>query len=312
MKTLAALFLFLPTLASAQTFFEGALFATHVSESGPTDPRSETFSTNWFAAGVTRGSMTFRLRGSMERLTVGEDGYPQLLQSGNVMRARDTIGEAALDVRWRALHVYAAPIGEPPLGAEPFERRASSTEFAEAPFTYGVAESWRRVTRVVAAGVRTSALEADAGVFRDGWSARAIVHPRPSIALQLSRGTIDDDAITSASISHTAGVLALSALWTRREARNGYGTEATAHLGRNVLMGRVENIDDGTHVTLGYLFDVFARPQWRAGIGANVDYHPDAEGYGHKPQSVYLFVRLRGGSAGVPPAGVGRLARRPS
>src|ERR1041385_3635352 len=134
MKTLAALFVsLLPTLASAQTFFEGALFTTHVSESGPAEPRSESFSTNWFAAGVTRGCMTVRVRGLMERLTVGEDGYPQLLQSGDVMQARDTIGEAAVDVRWRALHLYAAPVGETPPGAEPVERRAAATQLAEAP-----------------------------------------------------------------------------------------------------------------------------------------------------------------------------------
>ena len=71
MKTFAALFLFLPTLAFGQSFFEGALFATHVSESGPLEPRSEVFSTSWFSAGVERsigehGSMTFRVRGSLE------------------------------------------------------------------------------------------------------------------------------------------------------------------------------------------------------------------------------------------------------
>jgi len=329
MKTFAALFLFLPTLAFGQSFFEGALFATHVSESGPLEPRNEVFSTSWFSAGVVRsigerGSMTFRVRGSLEPLTIKREGYPQLLQSISLasggplqdsMRAHDLLGEAAVDVRYRALHLYLAPIGEPPLGPEPFERRASSTEFAEAPFTYDVSDGWRHATRVVALGVRTRMLQIDGGVFHeavtfdrhtsledgkiDSWSARAIVSPRSDIQLQFSLGEIGDtdDKITSASISKTTGKVALSALWTRRGSRDGYGAEATAHLGRNVLMGRAEQIDQRTHVTVGYIFDFIARDQWRAGVGANVDYHTKTHElgsrYGHKPQGVYLFARLR-------------------
>jgi len=52
-----------------------------------------------------------------------------------------------------------------------------------------------------------------------------------------------------------------------------------------------------THVTFGYIFDVMHRTGYRAGIGANVDYHsgnPELQPtYGHKPQSVYAFFRLR-------------------
>lgn len=324
MKTLAALFLFLPTLASGQTFFEGALFATHVSETGPVAPRNEFFSTNWFRAGVTRGSMTFRVRGSFEPFTIQREGYPQLLQtvsreSGgplfDSMRAHDALGEAALDVRRGALHVYLAPVGEPPLGAEPYERRASSTEFAEAPFSYDVAEGWRHATRVVAAGVQKGALQFDGGVFHeavtfgrhttledgpiDSWSARAIIKASPNVALQLSHGSLGDaqEKVTSASVSHTTQKVAVSALWTRRASRNAYAAEATAHLGRHVPMLRAERVVNRTHLTLGYIFDLLTNPRWRTGVGANVDYHTQTKelrsAYGHKPQSVYLFVRVR-------------------
>jgi len=329
MKTFAALFLFLPTLAFGQSFFEGALFATHVSESGPLEPRNEVFSTSWFSAGVERsigehGSMTFRVRGSLEPLTSNREGYPQLLQfisigSGgpleDAMRAHDLLGEAAVDVRYRALHLYLAPVGEPPLGPEPFERRASSTEFAEAPFTYDVSDGWRHATRVVGAGFQTGIFQLDGAVFHeavtfdrhtsledgsiDSWSARAVVAPTADLELQVSHGVLGetDDKITSASISKTTGKVALSALWTRRGSRDGYGAEATAHLGRNVVMGRAEQIDNRTHVTVGYIFDFIAREQWRAGVGANVDYHTKTHElgsrYGHKPQGVYLFARVR-------------------
>lgn len=324
MKMLAALFLFLPSLAFGQTFFEGALFATHVSESGPATPRNEVFSTNWFTAGVTRGSMTFRVRGSLEPLTIKREGYPQLLQfispeSGgplvDAMRAHDLLGEVAVDVRYRALHFYLAPVGEPPLGAEPFERRASSTEFAEGSFNYDVAEGWRHATRVVGAGFQTGIFQLDGGVFHeavtfdrhtsledgsiDSWSARAVIAPTPDVELQVSHGVLGDakEKVTSASLSKTTKKIALSALWTRRGQRNAYGAEATAHLGRSVLMGRAEQIDNRTHVTVGYIFDVIAKEQWRAGVGANVDYHTKTHElrsrYGHKPQGVYLFARLR-------------------
>jgi len=324
MKTLAALFLFLPTLAFGQPFFEGAVFATHVSESGPANPRSEAFSTNWFTAGVTRGALTFRVRGSLEPLTIKRTGYPQLLQyvsteSGgpliDSMRAHDLLGEAALDVRFRALHFYVAPVGEAPLGPEPFERRASSAEFAEAPFTYDVSDGWRHATRVIAAGVHTEAFQLDGSVFHeavtfdrhtsledgsiDSWSARAIFTPAPHVALQLSHGVLGDakEKVTSASASWTTSRVALSGLWTRRGSRNAYGAEATAHHGRHVVMGRAEQFDNRTHVTVGYIFDVIARQQMRAGLGANADYHTKTSSlrsrYGHKPQGVYLFGRLR-------------------
>jgi len=324
MKTLAALFLFLPTLAFGQTFFDGALFATHVSESGPAQPRNEFFSTNWFTAGVTRGSMTFRVRGSLEPLTIKREGYPQLLQfvsreSGgplvDAMRAHDLLGELALDLHRGALHVYLAPVGEPPLGAEPFERRASSAEFAEAPFSYDVSDGWRHATRVIAAGVQSGVVQLDGGVFHeavtfdrhtsledgpiDSWSARAIIRPAPNVSVQLSHGSLGDEKekVTSASVSHTTSGVALSAVWTRRASLNAYTAEATAHLGRHVPMLRAERIANRTHVTVGYILDILTNPRWRTGLGANVDYHTQTKElrgtYGHKPQSVYLFVRVR-------------------
>ena len=40
-----------------------------------------------------------------------------------------------------------------------------------------------------------------------------------------------------------------------------------------------------------------ARNGYRAGVGADIDYHSDVHDlksrYGHKPQSIFLFVRLR-------------------
>jgi hypothetical protein len=69
------------------TFFHGlTAHVTHVSESGPDDPRREVFSTNWIAAGLhrslgDRGFVLVRGRVSLEPFTIPDDeGYPQTLQ----------------------------------------------------------------------------------------------------------------------------------------------------------------------------------------------------------------------------------------
>ena len=57
------------------------------------------------------------------------------------------------------------------------------------------------------------------------------------------------------------------------------------------------NLHRTTHFTLGYIFDILREPAYRVGLGANVDYHsgnPELQPvYGHKPQSVFTFVRVR-------------------
>jgi len=66
-------------------YFEGAAFLTSVSETGPAVQEHDTFSTNWLAGAVqrsigSRGLVLFRVRGSLEPLTIREEGYPQLFQ----------------------------------------------------------------------------------------------------------------------------------------------------------------------------------------------------------------------------------------
>jgi hypothetical protein len=368
-KTFVALLVLLPTLTFAQTtgellvrdpgtpsrividnaqwstFLEGGVFATHVSESGPKNPRSDTFSTNWVSAGAVRSfgdnaALVLRVRGSLEPLTIKEKGYPQLLQyvsptSGgplfDSMRAHDLIGEASADFGIRTggavAHIFLAPVGEPPLGPEPFERRESSADFAEAPYAYDIAESYRHATRLVGLGITSRAFRIDGGVYHDAvttgrhstvkdgdfnaWSVRAIVAPAPSLSLQVSYGdnTEREEKITSASASWTTKSVAVTAGWTRRAffltSSTALGIEGNLRLGRSTLMARVERADrpvivdpvDRSHVTLGYIFDLIARDGWRAGLGANVDYHTKAHdlpaGYGHKPQGIYVFARVR-------------------
>ncbi len=305
---------------SWSTFLDGAMFVTSVTETGPATTRNEVFSTNWLDTGAarnigSRGVIAFRVKGSLEPLTIRDSGYPQLLQYVSAenrgplvdsMRAHDALGEASLDAGVRAggaiVHVMLAPVAEAPLGPIPFERRESSVDFAEAPFTYDVAEGWRRVRRLVGAGVVSESFRIDAARFdHDSWSARAVIAPASNVSLQLSRGRLGHgQTISSASLSLSTQTLAATAQWIENGGASGYGVETALRFARNTLLARAESQplpERRTHVTLGYLFDFIKRESWRTGAGVNVDYHSDTHAlrarYGHKPQSIYLFVRAR-------------------
>jgi len=344
------------TRGSWSGYFDGAAFATFVSESGPSDQRDEVFSTNWGTAAVqrnlgSRGLLLLRGRVSLEPFTMSSDGYPQLLQyvsanSGEVvldrMRAHDVIGEIAADVAFRVagssfINLYVAPVGDPALGALPFAQRASSREFAEAPFSYDVAETPHDSTSVVTLGWGSRFAKVEASVFHDAVttgrhtsidngdidsrSVRLTVTPTARTSFQLSRGELGDAelAMTTASASYGTDRIAGTLLWTRREVAAGTDFDAMSidaryFTPRNTVMLRVETVDrprdlfsdlppsaapeTTAHFTIGYIFDFLTGGSYRAGAGVNLDYHTQTnelseERYGHKPQSVYLFARIR-------------------
>ncbi|MEK6374087.1 MAG: hypothetical protein AABO58_15475 [Acidobacteriota bacterium] len=316
MRKRATAFLFTLLLAASahaqqwRMFGRGAVFLTHASETGPAEPESRVFSTNWTIVGAERasgrGSILFRGRFTAEEGTVPSEGYPQLFQQSGAfidhMPGHESIEEIAVQLHWRAFRLYAAAKGDPPLGATPYRQRASSIDFAEAPFAYEVQESFHVAKRVAAAAIETGPLTIEGGVFDlngNSWSARATLRPVPHVALQASHGSLGDakQKITSASLGYEGRVVAASALWTRRDPVTVYGVEAIAHGGRNSVMVRAENVRERQHVTVGYIFDVWRGEKKRAGIGANVDYHTKTKSlpdeYGHKPQSIYVFVRAR-------------------
>ena len=326
------------------TFFEGSAFLTYVNETGPEEPQSATFSTNWIAAGAqrtlgSRGMLLLRARASAEPYTIPEEGYPQLLQevspgSGGPlidrMRAHELLGEAAAQIAFRTsntsfAHLYVAPVGDPAIGAVPYAQRASSEEFAEAPFAYDVQEPFHFATRVVTAGWSSMYGGIEGGVFHhavttdrhtgiddgdiDSWAARLTLTPIRNLSIQASRANLTDldREVSSASISYGTERVAASAIYTHRDDLSSGGIEATARIARSTLMARVETVDRlsidrrTSHITLGYIFDILANRGYRTGLGATIDYHTNthayAAQYGHKPQSVYVFARLRTQSA---------------
>ncbi len=346
--------------AGGWTFFHGLdAHLTYVSETGPEDQRNEVFSTNWLGAGLhrdlgTRGFVLVRGRVSLEPYTLPEDdGYPQILQyvspeaGGPIidrMRPQDLFGEAAVHVGWRPtqstlLHVYGALVGDPALGAAPYALRLSSVDFAEAPFSYDIQETFHESTSVVTAGFATRWLSVEGSVFHDAIfsddfesiddgdidsrSARVTLTPTPNLAIQASRGELGEDLaqrdITSFSLTYGTPAFAGTLLYTNREHANelrpsetAYGFELALRGTRHTFMGRAEWVDrplgfpenadvreteQTTHFAVGYIFDFLSGTRYRAGAGLNIDYHTQShdleEIYGHKPQSIYAFVRLR-------------------
>jgi hypothetical protein len=326
-------------------FGRGAVFGTYVTQTGPAKPERLLFSTNWFEGGVQRAlgsdaSVEFRGRGSLEPITIPREGYPQLLQyispaSGGPlrdhMRAQDFVQELAVRAKWRFLRLDLAPVGDPPLGTTPFEQRASSIDFAEAPFAYDVQESFHLATRMAGLAVDTRTFAIEGAVFHasvtggrhttiedgkvDSWTGRVTVRPVDHLAIQASRGSLGDAhrKVTSASIGYEGALFAASAIWTQRDVDavnplTAYGLELAIRGARNVLSLRVEDVDRpaGTiyptlrrtaHFTIGDIVEVMRMRGLRTGIGVNIDYqtqtHEVQSAYGHKPQSIYMFVRVR-------------------
>jgi hypothetical protein len=327
------------------SFFDAAAFGSYVTETGPKKPQSRLFSTNWMIAGAERqfGGVTIlgRARLSLEPLTIPKGGYPQLLQyispeSGGPlvdhMRAHDLVEEAAFGVEWKPIQLYLAPVGDAPIGPEPFAQRWSSRDFAEAPFSYDVQESFHHATRVAAAAFTSKFADVEYGVFHesvstgqhsniedgniDSWGARLTLAPESKLSAQISTGRLGDAKrkVTSGSVSYRGPVLAATGMWTKLDSRTAYGLETTIRYWRSTIMARGEVTDRPagvfsvspqrrTDLTVGYIFDFLLRKRQRAGVGIDIDYHSNTralEGiYGHKPQSVYTFVRWRTDGASI-------------
>jgi hypothetical protein len=276
-------------------------------------------------------SIDFHGRVTAEPVTVPDEGYRQVLQyvsprSGGPlvdhMRAHDLVEDLGVRFWWRALRLDAGVAGEPPLGAASYRQRQSSIDFPQAPFSYDIAESFKLATRIGGVGIDTRPLLVEGAVFHaavssgnhttldngkiDSWSGRVTLRPMDGMSLQVSHGKLGDahEPVTSASLSWNGGRLSTTALWTKRDPFTAFGAEAALRARRHTFMARVESADRPagifhpvqrrtTHVALGYIFDVVKR----IGVGLTTDYHTATRDltarYGHKPQSVHMFVRAR-------------------
>ncbi|MBI2893887.1 MAG: hypothetical protein HYY06_10070 [Deltaproteobacteria bacterium] len=184
----------------------------------------EAISTNWLGAmashGLAGGEISGRAMLSLEPLTVGADGYPLLLQSGETYRGaalhdrqhpHDLLMEAAISYL-RALpaglgvQVYLALAGEPALGPTAFPHRPSAVSDPLAPLGHHWQDSTHISYGVGTLGLFTGHVKVEASFFNgrepdeerydvdlrapDSLSTRISLQPVSELALQLSYGRL--------------------------------------------------------------------------------------------------------------------------
>jgi hypothetical protein len=141
-------------------------------------------SANWVDAGGKRGESQFfsnsmlmlmaqkenwqlRFMGSLDALTNGKEGYPNLFQTGETANGlplkdrqhpHDAIMELAATYSFKVDEkttgfLYFAPMGEPALGTSAFQHRPSSMENPEAPINHHWNDGTHISSGVVTAGI---------------------------------------------------------------------------------------------------------------------------------------------------------------
>jgi hypothetical protein len=208
-----------------ELMLHGNAFVQFLHEAAP-EHRGDTQvgSINW-AMGMARrpiGSSWLGLRTmiSLEPMTIGGCGYPNLLATGELCEGdnihdkqhpHDLFMEAAAEfdrpltssLRWQ---LYAGLAGEPALGPAGFPHRLSATSNPIAPIIHHWVDSTHITFGVVTSGVYAERWKAEASLFNgrepdenrydldlgplDSVSGRLSFLPMPSIALQISAGRL--------------------------------------------------------------------------------------------------------------------------
>ncbi len=206
------------------------------------------FLANMFMVGARRplGGGMLGLRGmiDIEPSTVGERGYPLLLQSGETADGVEPLIDRQhphdafmeLSASWsrtlapgRSIFVYGGLPGEPALGPPVFMHRFSGQAIPEAPIAHHWLDSTHITFGVVTLGWIEGPLKAEASAFRgrepdehrwniespdlDSWSARLSWNPAPDWALQASYGRLESPEALEPEVDVDRATV--SASWNR-------------------------------------------------------------------------------------------------
>lgn len=186
---------------------------------------SELISTNWLMVMASRevgpGELTGRVMLSLEPLTVGKDGYPLLLQTGESYKGEPLIDRqhphdlfmelAAMYTfevgRGLAVQIYGGPAGEPALGATAFPHRASAMPDPLAPLSHHWQDATHISFGVLTLGVFNRWVKLEGSWFNgrepdeerfdldlrgfDSFAGRLSVNPSREWSLQASYGFLD-------------------------------------------------------------------------------------------------------------------------
>ncbi|HEY6867257.1 MAG TPA: hypothetical protein VI792_08370 [Candidatus Eisenbacteria bacterium] len=167
------------------------------------------------------GTLGLQAMASVEPATIGKDGYPLLLQTGETADGvtplvdrqhphdlfMELAGSYSVSSGGRSLFVYGGLPGEPALGPPAFMHRFSGMALPEAPLTHHWLDSTHISYGVVTVGAVADRLKLEASAFRgrepdenrwniesprlDSYSFRLSFNPTPAWALQASAGHLE-------------------------------------------------------------------------------------------------------------------------
>ena len=226
-------------LGNATTMLHGSVFADYDYQGGHRGGH-KTVSENWLMGSVMapvtdHGTLQLRAMMSAEPFSVGKDGYPELLQTGEALNGKPLIDRQhphdlfmELSTQYTqcvsaqtCVNLYLAPVGEPALGPTAFPHRYSDWLIPEAPLSHHILDSTHVSFGVATVGVSHGKWLLEGSVFNgrepdenrydfdyNPWhtsaSGRLSYAPNPHWALQVSSGYLDrPEALESTNIERT-------------------------------------------------------------------------------------------------------------
>jgi hypothetical protein len=251
-------------------------------------------SINWAMGMAQRalwgGQLTLRAMTSLEPLTVGRCGYPDLAQSGESCRGaalhdrqhpHDLFMETAARYQRAvgdrvAIEIYGGPAGEPALGPVAYPHRPSAAPNLFAPISHHWLDATHVSFGVLTGGVYGRRWKAEASAFNgrepddarygfdvarlDSWSTRVSWLPGPHLALQVSTGVLRDVEHHDGDAMDVRRTTA-SATYHRRTARGTWATTAAWGVNREQGESSQAWLAE-TAVDVSTADVVFARAEW--------------------------------------------------
>jgi mono/diheme cytochrome c family protein len=254
----------------------GNLVPMYDAQGGPRGV-SRPVASNWYMLmghrPVGKGELMLRTMLTLEPATFGNNGMPQLFQTGEGLidrqHAHDLFMEIAAQYshplsRELAAYLYLAPVGEPALGPTAFMHRVSAMEIPTAPLIHHWTDSTHISYGVATAGIQSNLWKLEGSWFNghepddkrwaidslalNSYSGRLSYAPSRDWVFQVSRGHLDNPEINYPE-EHQGGVdrTTLSASYNRPLPRGNWAT--TVAWGRNK---RDEGRSDGFLIESNY------------------------------------------------------------
>lgn len=201
----------------------GNLQVMYDHQSGPRGV-SRPVAANWYMLmghrPVGEGELMLRTMLSLEPATFGNNGMPQLFQTGEGLRDRQHPHDLFMEIaaqyshplsRKLAAYLYLAPVGEPALGPTAFMHRVSAMEIPTAPLIHHWTDSTHISYGVATAGLQSKRWKLEGSWFNghepddkrwaidplalNSYSGRLSYAPNRNWVLQVSRGRLDNPEI---------------------------------------------------------------------------------------------------------------------